>query len=191
LFVRSIKDVVDLVRSVFDITPEEGCLDSLTSLRVGVETESLGVDAAGIVASTTQKSSRDHGTLRVTIDDDQSIRALCVVLGDLPDAVNGTLLNCRAELCAEGGIKNDIHVVARVALGLEFSARSVDERRGTAIVVRCVIAAGHEDCDIVTGCSELRRCGTLGTGSQRKSCKNSSGEALLHGGRGRHIEVRE
>jgi hypothetical protein len=53
LLVRSIEDVVDLVRGVLDITPEEGCLDSLTSLRVGVETKSLGVDAAGVVASAT------------------------------------------------------------------------------------------------------------------------------------------
>lgn len=191
LLVCSVEDVVDLVCSVLDIAPEKGCLDSLTSLRVNVETSSLGVNVAGVGASATQNSSGDHSTLRVTVDNDQGIRALGVVLGDLPDAVDGTFLDGRAELHAESGIEDDIHVVARVALGLKFCADGISETRGTAIAVRCVVTAGHKESDIVTSRGELGRCGALGTGGQWKSCKNSSGEALLHDGRGRHIEVRE
>jgi len=127
LLVCSVEDVVDLVRSVLDIAPEKSCLDGLTSLRVGIETGSLGVNITGVGASATQSSSGNHGTLRVTVDDDQSIRALGVVLGDLPDAVDGTVLDSRAELHAEGGIEDEVHVVARVSLSLEFCADGISE----------------------------------------------------------------
>ena len=164
LLVCSVEDVVDLVCSVLDITPEKGCLDCLTSLRVGIEAGGLGVNVAGIGASATQSSSGNHSTLRVTVDYNQSVRALGVVLGNLPNAVDGTFLDCRAKLHTEGSIEDDIHIIAGVALGLEFAASGIDERRSTAIVVWSVIAASHENCYIITGGSDLWRCSALSTG---------------------------
>ena len=179
LLVGTIENVVWLVGSVLDITTQKSSLEGLASWRSRVKAKSLVVNAASIGASSAKKSTGDHGTLRVTVEDDQCIRALSVVLGDLPDTVDGTFYDGRAELGAKSGVKDYVHVVTRVALSLKLLAGGVDEWRGTAIVVRSIVSASHEDCYIVTGSGELGRSGALCAG-EGESGKDSSGEALLH-----------
>lgn len=183
--VGTIKDVVWLVSSVLDITPQKGSLECLTSLRGRVKAGGHSIDIASIFSSSTEQRTSDHGTLRVAVQHNQGVWALGIVLGDLPDAVGSTLLDGRAEGNAEGGVKDDIHVVAGNALGLELSAGSIDKGRGSSIVVRCVVSAGHEDGNIITGGGGLGGSSALCV-SERNRGKDSSSEALLDGGCGRH-----
>lgn len=110
---------------MLDVTPEESRLEGLAGLGVGVKTGSLRINIACVLTSTTEYSTTDHGTLRVTVEDNQGVRALGIVLCDLPDAVDGTLLDGRAVRDTKSAIEDDVHVVASEALGLKFCAGSI------------------------------------------------------------------
>lgn len=162
---------------MFDVTPEENRLESLAGLGVGVKTSSLWINIARILTSSTEYSTTNHGTLRVTVEDKQGIRALGIVLGDLPDAVDGTFLDGRAVRDTKSAIKDDIHVVAGDTLGLELCASSIAKWRGASVVIWSIVSAGHEDGYIDTIGGELWRGSALCTG-ERKGGKDNSGKAL-------------
>lgn len=110
---------------MLDVTPEENCLEGLAGLGVGVKTGSLWINIARVLTSTTEYSTTNHGTLRVTVEDKQGVRALGIVLGDLPDAVDGTFLDGRAVRDTKSAIEDDVHVVASDAFGLKLCASSI------------------------------------------------------------------
>ena len=114
------------------------------------------------------------GALRVAIDHHVRAGALRVEGSDLRDTVTGSLGHLGAVISTESGIKLDVHVVAALALRVEFAAGSLDEGESTAVMVRCVVATSHEDDFISAGCVELR-ARSLSGGEGRESAQ---GEAV-------------
>lgn len=110
---------------MLDVTPEENRLEGLAGLGVGIKTGSLWINIACVLTSTTECSTTDHGTLRVTVEDNQGVRALGIVLCDLPDAVDGALLDGRAVWDTKSGIEDNVHVITSEAFGLKLCASSI------------------------------------------------------------------
>lgn len=140
-----------------------GIHTSLASSRVAVETRGNKSATTG----STEDISNNVSTLRVTVDNDVSARALGVVGSDLRDTIASTLSYLGAVVSSKGDIELDVHVVARLALSGELGASSIDEGSSTAIVVRGIISTSHEDGYIDTWCVEL--------GSSLSSCESGSG----------------
>jgi hypothetical protein len=105
----------------------------------------------------TKGISNNVSTLRVTVDNNVSARALGVEGSDLRLTVAGTLSELSAVVSTLGNVELDVDVVAGLALGSELAAGRVNEGCGTAVMVRSVVAAGHEDDYIGTCCVELGR----------------------------------
>lgn len=141
-------------------------LTSLAGLRVPGNT-SLTASAA----SSTEDVASDVGTLRVTVDNDVSARALGVEVGDLVDTVDGSLSNLVAERSTVGSVELDVHVVAGLSISGELGAGSVHQGESAGIVVGRIIATGHEDDHIGAGRIELGSGGALRNGKGRESAK--------------------
>jgi hypothetical protein len=107
-------------------------------------------------------------TLRVAVDYNVCAGALCVECSDLSNTVAASLGDLFAVWSAESGIELNVDVVAALALGSELAAASLEDGGDAAISVACVVAAGHEDDHILTGCVKLGRVGAL--------CSSKGGE---------------
>jgi hypothetical protein len=97
--------------------------------------------------------------------------ALLVEGRDLSDAVLGALVDLVAVVGAVCGIELDIYVVAGLALGRHLAAGGLDEGESTAVVVRGIVAASHEDDYIGAGGVQLGGSGALGGDEGRESAK--------------------
>jgi hypothetical protein len=117
-------------------------------------------------------------TLRVAVDYNVSARALGIEVGDLRDTVASTLSNLVAVVCTLGYVELDVDVVASLALSSELRAGRVEEGCGTAVMVRGIVAASHEDDYIGTCCVELS-WGSLRGG---KSSESANGDGVTDEG---------
>lgn len=190
LLVGSVKNVVGLVGSVHDITPDEGganCNMSVSSLSMWPEVSLTSLAGGRLAIKTSGHESAATGStkyvtnnvsaLRVAVDYNVGAWALLVEGSDLRDTVAGTLSNLSAVVTTESDVELDVDEVARLALGSELAAGSLNEGEGTSIAVGRVVAASHEDDYISTWCVEL--CGSSLSG--RKSGKGANGESLADG----------
>jgi hypothetical protein len=147
-------------------------LTSTTRSRVAVQT-------GGDLGASTRSSkdiSGDPGALREAVEDDVRARALLVESNDLGLTVADTSTNLSAEVAVHHGLELNLDEVAGLALSPQLAARSVDEGEGTAVLVRRIVTAGHEDNGIGTGSVELggrtRNClsdGDGGDSAERES----------------------
>ena len=169
----TVEDVVGLVGSVHDIAPEECGTNGLASGRCIVET---GRDK-GAATRSAENVTNNVSTLRVAVDYNVCARALLVESSDLRNAVAGTLSDLVAVVGTKSDVVLDVDVVAGLALGSELAAGGLDEGKGAAIVVRCIVTTSHEDDYIGTWSLELRRS-DLSRGERRES---SNGESLTDG----------
>lgn len=126
-------------------------LTSFTSRRRAVQTRRIKCTST----RSTEDISHDVRALGVPIDNDVRARALCVESSNLRDTITRSLSELRAVIAAKRVIELDLNEVARLALGPQLSARSVDEGERAGVLVWRVVAAGHEEDDIGAGGVEL------------------------------------
>ena len=120
------------------------------------------------------------GTLGVAVDDNVRARALVVEGSDPSNTVASTLGNLRAVVATKGDIVLDIDVVTGLALGSQLAAGRLNEGECTAVMVRRVVAASHEDDHIGALCIELWR--SLGRCEGREGADGESlADAERHG----------
>ena len=133
-------------------------MSKLTSI-----TRSRGrVQPSGELGASTRSSkdiSGNPGALREAVEDDVRARALLVKSSDLGLTVADSVANLRAEVAVLR--EHNLNVVAGLALSPQLAARSVDEGESTAVMVRRIVTAGHEDDGIGTGSVELGGSGVL------------------------------
>lgn len=141
----------------------------LTSFASGGGVVKTGRDECASSGSTENITS-NVGALRVAVDDNVGARALCLEGSDLRDTVASSLCDLGAVISAKSHIELDVDVVAGLALAVELAAGGLNEGEGTAIVVRRVVAASHEDYYIGAGCVELGS-DSLGGREGRESAK--------------------
>lgn len=126
----------------------------LTSITRGRGVVQTGGDL-GASTRSSKNISGNPGALREAVEDDVRARALLVESGDLSLTVADSRTNLSAEVAVHHSLEHDLDEVTRLALGPQLAARSVNEGEGTPVLVRRVVAAGHEDNGIGAGSVEL------------------------------------
>jgi hypothetical protein len=145
-------------------------LTSITRSRGVVQTRGN----LGASTRSTEDISGNPGTLREAVEDEVRARALLVESSDLGLTVADSLSNLGAEVAVHHSLEHNLDEVAGLALSPQLAARRVDEGEGTAVLVRRIVTAGHEDNSIGAGSVELGGSGSLsdsdgGDSAERKS----------------------
>lgn len=96
-------------------------------------------------------------------------RALLVEGSDLSLTIANTGTNLSAEVTVLHGVKDNLDEVAGLALVPQLAACSIDEGKGTAVLVWGIVAAGHDNNDIGAGSIGL------GVGPRDDSLSDSGG----------------
>jgi hypothetical protein len=136
-----------------------------------------GVQAGGELGASTRSSkdiSGDPGALGEAVEDKVSARALLVEGGDLGLTVADSLSNLIAEVAVVISREHNLDEVAGLALSPQLAARSVDEGEGTAIVVRRLVTAGHDDNGIGADSIGLGGSGCLSDSDGSDSAERES-----------------
>jgi len=147
LEIGAIEDVVWLVGPVHDIAPDESSSNSIARGRSAVQ-------AGGDLGASTGSSkdiAHDPGALREAVEDELRARALLVEVDDLTLAVGNASCDLGAVVAVLHGVEDNLDEIAGLALSPQLAACSVDEGEGTAVLVRGIVAAGHDDNGIGTG----------------------------------------
>lgn len=151
-------------------------------IRTGLAGGRSAVQAVGHKRAATRSTKHitdDVCALGVAIDDNVRARALLLERSNLRDAVAGALCNLGAVVSAERDVELDVHVVASLALGRQLAARGLDKGERPPVVVRRIVAAGHEDDYIGAGSVELGRRGLRrgegGEGAQSERVADAEG----------------
>jgi hypothetical protein len=145
-------------------------LTSITRSRGAVQTSG----DLGASTGSSKDIAGDPGTLREAVEDEVRARALLVESLDLGLAVANTGANLGAEVAVHHSLEDNLDEVAGLALSPQLAAGSVDEGEGTAVLVRRIVAAGHEDNGIGAGSVELGGSGSLSDGDGGDSAERES-----------------
>ena len=158
-------------------------LECVTSRILTSITRSRGrIQTSGDLGAATRSSkgiSHNPGALRVAVEDEVRARALLVEIGNLAQTVADSIANLRAVVAALR--ERNLNVVAGLALLPQLGARSIGEGECTVVVVRRIVAAGHEDNGIGAGSVELG--GRVLVLSDGDGCDSAEREKVADGGR--------
>jgi hypothetical protein len=139
---------------------------------------SRGVVKAGGDLGASTRSTKDisgnPGALGEAVEDEVRARALLVESSDLGLTVADSLSDLSAEVAVHHSLEHNLDEVAGLALSPQLAAGSVDEGEGTAILVRRIITAGHEDNGIGAGSVELGGSGSLSDSDGGDSAERES-----------------
>jgi hypothetical protein len=145
-------------------------LTSITRSRGVVQT---GGDL-GASTRSTKNISGNPGALREAVEDEVRARALLVESSDLGLTVADSRSNLSAEVAVHHSLEHNLDEVTGLALSPQLAARSVDEGEGTAVLVRRIVTAGHEDNGIGAGSVELGGGGALSDSDGGDSAERES-----------------